>query len=101
MYSKAIKAGLSAFIFFTTLSSPAFADSVRLRSHDGSVDILGQLISYENQIYTLNTPIGTLLFAAVQYRCDGLDCPIDAIQPTNITASRDVTAPKNLFVRVN
>lgn len=99
MFSKAIVAGISAIALTTIFTSSAFADTVRLRSEDGTVDILGKFISYENELYNVQTTLGPVLFYAAQYYCIGAACPVDAVQPVAYVAP--ITAPTNIFVRVN
>lgn len=101
MFSNAIVAGISAVALVTTLSSSAFAETVRLRSNDGTVDVLGEYVSYEGAQYLIDTSLGPILFDAEEYWCLGTACPTDAVHPIDYSVSRRQTAPVNLFVRVN
>ena len=52
------------------------ADPVTLKSADGSVDLVGELVRFENNIYTIKTIVGELNVSADQMICAGADCPV-------------------------
>ena len=57
-------------------SGASFADPVTLKSVDGSVDLVGELLKFEKNVYTIKTVIGELNVSAEQVRCVGADCPV-------------------------
>ncbi len=59
----------------TLLMSTASAAPVTLSSQDGSVNISGELLSFENNYYVIETPIGEMSLSAELVSCDGDGCP--------------------------
>lgn len=67
---------LAAVIVSTCLMPTlSAAEEVKLQSHDGSVTITGELLSYVDGRYGVETPLGTLLVAAKLVQCNGIVCP--------------------------
>lgn len=54
---------------------PAAAETVTLTGVDGSTSILGELISFENGIFTVLTAIGQMQVSADLVLCEGDGCP--------------------------
>ena len=71
----------SAFL----MPSASLAQDVTLVSTDGTINVSGQFISFENDTYVLRTALGDLRIAASSVICEGAACP------TFETASADVT----------
>lgn len=68
----------------------SIADEVTLKSVDGSVDLVGELLRFENNVYTVKTIIGELNVSAEQVRCVGADCPVfDKVQTDLVLAGSD------------
>ena len=65
--------------------SASLAQDVTLVSTDGTINVTGQFISFENDTYVLRTALGDLRIAASSVICEGAACP------TFETASADVT----------
>ena len=66
------------------------ADEVTLKSVDGSVDLVGELLRFENNVYTVRTIIGELNVSAEQVRCSGADCPVfDEVETDLVLAGSD------------
>ncbi len=65
--------------------SAALAQNVTLVSTDGTINVTGEFISFENDTYVLRTALGDLRIAASSVICEGAACP------TFETASADVT----------
>ncbi|WP_090209917.1 phosphate ABC transporter substrate-binding/OmpA family protein [Yoonia litorea] len=65
--------------------SASLAQDVTLVSTDGTINVTGQFISFENETYVLRTALGDLRIAASSVICEGAACP------TFETASADVT----------
>ena len=57
----------------TTL--PALADVVELRSADGTVDLSGEFVAFEDNVYVIRTVLGTIRISAERVRCAGAACP--------------------------
>ena len=62
----------------------ALAQDVTLISTDGTINVTGQFVSFENDTYVLRTALGDLRIAASSVICEGAACP------TFETASADV-----------
>lgn len=56
-------------------AGPALAQDVELRSLDGSVELEGNLISYDGAFYRLDTVYGPLTVSAEGVSCAGPGCP--------------------------
>lgn len=72
--SKHIGAVLGA-VLFSCLVGAAFAQDVELRSLDGTVELEGNLISYDGAFYLLDTVYGPLTVSAEGVSCAGPGCP--------------------------
>ncbi|MEL6574202.1 MAG: phosphate ABC transporter substrate-binding/OmpA family protein [Pseudomonadota bacterium] len=60
----------------TALAGPAYADQVSLRSTDGTINLQGQLISFDDEHYRIQTALGDLRVSADTVRCEGSGCPV-------------------------
>lgn len=72
--SKHIGAVLGAALY-SCFVGPALAQDVELRSLDGTVELEGNLISYDGAFYRLDTVYGALTVAAEGVSCAGPGCP--------------------------
>ncbi|GAB5447117.1 phosphate ABC transporter substrate-binding/OmpA family protein [Gymnodinialimonas sp.] len=72
--SKHIGAVLGAALF-SWIAAPALAQDVELRSLDGTVELEGNLISYDGAFYRLDTVYGALTVSAEGVSCAGPGCP--------------------------
>ena len=59
-----------------TASGGAFADSVVLKSTDGSVNLEGELISFSDNDYVIQTALGDMRISAENVSCTGEGCPV-------------------------
>lgn len=75
----------------------AVADSVLLRSTDGTVKLEGELISFNDGHYFLQTPLGDLRVAADQVSCYGDACPNFGTIEADITIGGSDTVAKGLM----
>jgi hypothetical protein len=67
---------LSAALVALTISSPAQAQSVTLRSSDGSLTISGPLLRFDGNTYAIKTGArGELNFAVSDFLCISESCP--------------------------
>lgn len=58
-----------------SLPAPVLAESVRLTSPDGTVNLNGDLIDFSDGTYTVRTNLGDLRVSADRVRCEGAGCP--------------------------
>ena len=78
----------------TALSgSVAAADEVVLRSTDGTINLSGDLISFDDEYYRIQTELGDLRVSAERVRCDGAGCPVFAeiLPDVSIGGSETIT----------
>ncbi len=57
------------------MAGSAWADQVTLKSSDGTVNLVGDLISFAEDNYIIRTDLGDLRIAANRVRCEGAACP--------------------------
>ncbi|NSX53372.1 substrate-binding domain-containing protein [Sulfitobacter sp. 1151] len=57
------------------MATAVFSETVRLDAIDGSISIQGDLISFDNNIYTLSTTMGQVRIPANVVNCSGAGCP--------------------------
>lgn len=58
------------------LPTAVLAQTVTLRSQDGSVDISGELVDFAENIYVIRTLLGELRLSAERVSCSGDGCPV-------------------------
>jgi phosphate transport system substrate-binding protein len=66
------------------LVGPALAQDITLTSRDGALSVAGQFISYDGDVFRIDSDVGPLTINADSVTCDGPACP-------------DLTAPKALI----
>lgn len=54
----------------------SFASSVTLKSTDGSVNMSGELVAFNENTYTIRTDTGELRVSAERVHCEGNGCPV-------------------------
>ena len=81
----------------TVLASGAFADPVILKSTDGTVNFEGELISFSDDHYLLQTVLGDIRIAANQVKCEGAACPVFAQVEADITIAGSDTLAEGLM----
>lgn len=67
-------ASLAAF-FMAVGSGPISAQDVLLRSHDGAVEIAGDLLGFDGEFYRVDTIYGELTVDGSGVTCEGPGCP--------------------------
>ncbi len=67
----------TAAIFATSMLAATFASAqnVVLKANDGSVDVSGELVSFEDGFYTIRTQLGQMRMSAARVSCQGDACP--------------------------
>ncbi len=66
-------------------AAPAFADTIKLMGVQGDINLEGEFIKFENDIFTIRTSLGDLNIAADAVTCEGAACPQNAAQAGEIT----------------
>jgi len=66
---------ISASLAFTLCTTAASAAQVTLKSTSSSVEIVGELKSFDNEIYVIETDLGELEVDARTVTCSGESCP--------------------------
>ncbi len=59
----------------TMLPTAVLADEVALKSADGTVNLVGDFVSFEDDHYVIRTALGDLRISAARVRCEGAACP--------------------------
>ena len=69
---------LRALIVAGAIAMPslAVADEVTLKSSDGTVNIVGEFVAFEENAYVIRTGLGELRISAARVRCEGAACPV-------------------------
>lgn len=65
-----------AVIGATVLPSIGIAKQVTLKSSDGTVNIVGDFVAFEENAYVVKTGLGELRISASRVRCEGDACPV-------------------------
>lgn len=68
-------AAILAALSFLVWPAPAVAQDVTLRSHDGSVEISGDLLGFDGEFYRVDTVYGELTLDGSGVVCVGPGCP--------------------------
>ncbi len=88
MMSSRFKAGkmVSTLAVVTALgmSSPSFADDIRLTSPDGKVDLVGELVEFNGTNYIIRTNLGDLRMSATRVTCEGAGCPTISLPQADV-----------------
>ncbi|MEL6681303.1 MAG: phosphate ABC transporter substrate-binding/OmpA family protein [Pseudomonadota bacterium] len=68
---------VSAFALGAVLAGPLEAQSsqVTLKSADGTVNLVGEFIAFNDNYYIIRTGLGDLRISASRVRCEGAACP--------------------------
>lgn len=69
---------LRALAVAGALVAPSFAmaEDVTLKSSDGTVNIVGEFVAFEENAYIIRTGLGELRISAERVRCEGAACPV-------------------------
>ena len=86
-------ARLCALLGATALAGAASADTITLRSTDGTINLSGDLIGFDNEYYLLQTELGDLRVSADKVRCEGGGCPVfeEILPDVSIAGSDTIT----------
>lgn len=78
-------------------SSIASAQEISLRSNDGSIDLSGELIEYQDNIYVISTDFGAVRVQGDQVECIGTACPDIEVLDNEVTFSGSATIADGLL----
>lgn len=71
-----MRASVAGIAMAAGLALPIAANAeVTLKSADGTVNVVGEFISFEDGTYIVRTLLGDMRVAANRVRCEGADCP--------------------------
>lgn len=73
---RTVAIGAALFNAFLATSSIAEQDFVRIQSADGQTAIEGDLISFEQGVYLIETSFGPIKVASEGMQCEGNACPV-------------------------
>lgn len=73
MIYKALLASSAAISIFASALS---AETVRIATRDGSLSVEGELLSYDNGVFSIASEIGVLNFPEAAVNCEGAGCPV-------------------------
>ncbi|MDX8352346.1 phosphate ABC transporter substrate-binding/OmpA family protein [Cognatiyoonia sp. IB215182] len=79
--------GMVAATAIAGMASSALAQEVTLRSSDGTVNMTGELLSFENNTYTIQTLLGPLRVQANRVICSGDACPDLSVAEVDLAIS--------------
>ena len=66
------------------LPTNVMADDVTLKSADGTVNLTGELLTFEDNSYVVRTPLGDLRIAASRVSCEGESCPVFEVADVDV-----------------
>ncbi|MGR3548747.1 MAG: substrate-binding domain-containing protein [Roseovarius sp.] len=70
-----LRAAIIAALWFLAQPGVALAQDVTLRSHDGAVEISGNLLGFDGEFYRVDTIYGELTVDGSGVACEGPGCP--------------------------
>ncbi|MEL6571818.1 MAG: phosphate ABC transporter substrate-binding/OmpA family protein [Pseudomonadota bacterium] len=81
MHTKQFSSGkriLSSLLLSAAIVLPSVgqAEEITLLSQDGTINIKGEFVSFEENIYLVRTALGELRLSAERVRCEGAACPV-------------------------
>lgn len=66
------------------LPTNVMADDVTLKSADGTVNLTGEFLAFEDNSYMVRTPLGDLRIAASRVTCEGEACPVFEVAEADV-----------------
>jgi phosphate transport system substrate-binding protein len=66
------------------LPTNVMADNVTLKSADGTVNLTGEFLAFEDNSYMMRTPLGDLRIAASRVTCEGDACPVFEVESADV-----------------
>lgn len=68
----------------TMLPTNVMAETVTLKSADGTVNLTGEFIEFADNSYMVRTPLGDLRIAASRVSCEGAACPVFEVEEADV-----------------
>ena len=89
---------IKTILMCTALCTPmiAAAQEVTLKALDGSLDLTGELIEYQDNVYVLSSNFGAIRVDGDTVECIGAACPITEILDQEVTISGSDTVAEGL-----
>jgi len=81
--------GILALAGILSIPTVVGAGEVALSSDDGTINLTGEYIGFEDEMYIIATAVGELRVLASEVKCEGLDCPVFSSE-TGAQAESDV-----------
>ena len=75
----------------------AQAQEITLRSADGSINLSGDLIEYQDNVYVISSPFGPLHISGDTVACSGAACPNVEVLDREVTFSGSATIASGLL----
>lgn len=75
----------------------ASAQEISLRSADGAIDLTGNLIEYQDNVYVIRTGLGSVRVPESEVDCFGTNCPDTAVLDDEVTFSGSDTIADGLL----
>ncbi len=91
------KQGVTAAAILSISAISANAQAVVLKANDGSVDIEGDLVSFEDGVYTIRTLLGEMRMSASRVSCEGAACPVIVLDQSDLTIAGSNTIGDELM----
>lgn len=88
-----------AILLGTALSWPMMsaAQEITLKSADGGIDLTGELVEYQDNVYVLKLPLGTIRVAGDRVECIGAACPDTDVLDVEVTIAGSDTIALGLM----
>lgn len=93
--SSALKA--LAFVGALALPGMASADFVTLRSADGTVNLSGTFVAFEDNFYIISTDLGQLRVSAERVSCSGAGCPTFNVESADVMLAGSDTVGQGMM----
>lgn len=81
----------------SVLPTNVMADTVTLKSADGTVNLTGEFIAFEDNSYMVRTPLGDLRIAASRVTCFGDACPVFEVEGDGVQIAGSDTVGQGLM----
>lgn len=89
MKSFGSRARLCVSLLAMSAATTAAADEVTLRANDGSFELVGEVVGFDNVVYRLQTKVGVVNVRVDNATCEGASCP--RLQQARRNAAEDDT----------
>jgi phosphate transport system substrate-binding protein len=68
----------------TIIPTAAVSDQVQLKSSDGTVNLTGDFVDFQDDHYIIRTALGDLRISAARVRCEGEACPTFEVESADL-----------------